>query len=82
MSKHVEILAGDMNTAHARIYTAMKVVYEQVATTVDPPLRVPLGKDALGRFETESKALAEDAVKHAALSEDLLLEGASLPTNW
>lgn len=66
----------------ARLRTAMKVVYEQIATMDEPPLRAPLGKDALGRFETESKALAEDAVKYAAFSEDLLQEGASLPTNW
>ena len=60
----------------------MRVVYEQIATMHDPPTRVPLGKDALGRFETESKALAKDAVEYAALSEDLLHEGASLSTDW
>ncbi|KAI0724955.1 NAD(P)-binding protein [Fomitopsis betulina] len=61
---------------------AMKVVYEQVATMNEPPLRLLLGKDALIRFETTSKMFAEDATKYASLSDDLLHEGASLPANW
>lgn len=60
----------------------MKVVYEQVATMNEPPLRLLLGKDALIRFETTSKMFAEDATKYASLSDDLLHEGASLPANW
>ncbi|EPS99568.1 NAD-binding protein [Fomitopsis schrenkii] len=59
----------------------IKVVYEQVATMDDPPVRLLLGKDALIRFETASKKFAEDVTKYASLSDDLLREGASLPTN-
>lgn len=38
-----------------------------------PPLRVPLGKDALAMAKMKLKALAEEVEKYEHLSEDLLL---------
>lgn len=59
----------------------MKVIYHTIAKLDDPPLRLPLGQDALKGFRAQSKAYADDADKWASLSNDLLLEGKEVLTH-
>lgn len=58
---------------------AMKVIYHTLAILPDPPIRFPLGKDAISGLRSQAKAFAEDASKHESLSDDLMLEG-GVPT--
>jgi len=59
----------------------MKVIYHHIATAENPPIRLPLGKDAIKAFRAYSDALANDAATTENLSEDLLREGKSLMTH-
>lgn len=50
----------------------INVLYEQVANDPNPPLRIPLGQDALRDIRGSTQKILEDCDKTAALSADLL----------
>ncbi|KZT64534.1 NAD(P)-binding protein [Daedalea quercina L-15889] len=60
------------------IAKAMKVIYHQLATMEDPPVRAPLGKDALLGFQNAAKAYSEDVERCGSFSDDVLLDGADI----
>jgi hypothetical protein len=65
---------------HVLFSPAMKVIYHTLATLPEPPIRFPLGKDAISGFRSQAKAYAEDASKYESLSDDLMLED-GVPTH-
>ncbi|KAF8814846.1 NAD(P)-binding protein [Phlegmacium glaucopus] len=59
-------------------HKAMKVIFDHIATAENPPIRLPLGKDAVVAFRAYSDALANDAKTTEHFSQDLLREGKEL----
>lgn len=62
-------------------HKAMRAIYHQIAQNPNPPVRVPLGKDAIIGFRAVAKGMVDDADKNEALSADLLIEGKELMTH-
>lgn len=50
----------------------VNVLYEKVSNDPNPPLRIPLGQDALRDIRGSTQKIIEDCEKAAALSADLL----------
>lgn len=59
----------------------VKVIHGTIARLEDPPIRIPLGKDAITAIRQQVKGYLEDIEKYEALSDDLLLEGRELMTH-
>lgn len=59
----------------ARSTAAVGVIYHTLTKLDNPPLRLPLGKEAVQGCRTQAKAYEENASKFESLSDNLLLDG-------